>query len=43
VAVDYLFQVIGFQSVTATSTTGSDTTDIAPEVDFLLLLGNWKE
>ena len=41
--LDFLYRAVAFQSVTATSTTGNDTKTIAPEVDFLELLGNWED
>ena len=41
-SLDFLCQVSAFDTVTATSTTGNDTARVAPEVDFLLLYGNWN-
>lgn len=40
-ALDLLYEVAAFESVTARRTTGIDTKNIAPEVTFLQLAGGW--
>jgi len=41
-SVQYLYEVLAFDSVTAKSTTGRDTKNIAPGVDNLMLVGAWE-
>jgi len=40
--LQYLYEVLAFDSVTAKSTTGRDTKNIAPGVENLMLVGAWE-
>jgi len=40
--LQYLYEVLAFDSVTAKSSTGRDTKNIASEVDNLMLVGAWE-